>query len=211
MVYYFFIVGIVGVACTMYYIINSFEVHEDVDYVSSSEMEKIIGVENDEKIQITYQNFDLAKRKKMKAGCNILMVTDRKIYFAYYKQNHWSYMIKRIEEIYRIGYTGTEEDMFLELDFSDETILMLHMLVYGKATSNSTLFLKRFLEILDSVVLGCVDEKIKSRRRVSVNKGNSSVSKEMPIVEGRLLEINNYIVEGLKTAAPVESGRVLEF
>ena len=119
---------------------------------------------------------------------------------------------KRIEELYRIGYTGTEGDMFLELDFSDETILMLHILVYGKATNNSTLFLKRFLDILDRFMLGSIEGNKTSRRRISMNE--STLNKQNNRIEeygGRKLDINSTVLEGLKEASPVESGRVLEF
>ena len=205
------LIGIPVLIFLIYYTNKSFEVHEDVDYVTSSEMESIIGVENDEKIQVTYQNFDSSIANGLEDGCNMIMATDKKLFFAFYESGKWSYVNKRIDEIQRLGYMGTESELFFELEFTDSTTIITHMNIMGETTNNSTLFLKRFLEILDSVVLGTVDEKIKSRRRVSINKDNSSVLNEVPITEGRKLEISNYIVEGLKTAVPVESGRILEF
>ena len=209
--YYRGIVGIVVIAGFIYYTNKSFEVHENIDFVSSSEMEKIIGVENDEKIQITYQNFDSSNATNIEDGCNIMMVTDKKIYFAYYEQNHWSYVIKKIDELSRIGYTGTEEELFFELVFSDDTIIILHMEIADKLTSNSTLFLKRFLEVLDSVLLGTVDEKISSRRRISINKSPANTELTEKVDEGRNIEIDNRVLQGLKGATQVEAGRVLEF
>lgn len=203
--------GIVGMIALIYYTNKSFKVHEDVDYVSSAEMEQIIGVEIDEKIQATYQNFDSSEEDCLNDDCNIMMVTDKKIYFAYYDSNHWHFVNKKLDEISRLGYTGEgQEEYCLRLEFVDSTTIMLHMDTMGKMTSNSTLFLKKFLEVLDAVVLGTVDEKISSRRRVSVNSATPDAQHSEQKTEERKLDLGNSIIEGLRNATPVESGRVIE-
>ncbi len=85
------------------------------------------------------------------------------------------------------------------------------MEIAGKLTSNSTLFLKRFLEVLDSVLLGTVDERISSRRRISINKSPANTEQTEKVDEGRNIEIDNRVLQGLKEATQVEAGRVLEF
>lgn len=203
--------GIVGMVALIYYTKKSFKVHEDVDYVSSAEMEQIIGVEIDEKIQATYQNFDSSEEDCLNDDCNIMMVTDKKIYFAYYDSNHWHFVNKKLDEISRLGYTGEGQEKYcLRLEFVDSTTIMLHMDIMGKMTSNSTLFFKKFLEVLDAVVLGTVDEKISSRRRVSINNATPDAQHSEQKTEGRKLDLGNSIIEGLRNATPVESGRVIE-
>lgn len=203
--------GIVGMIALIYYTNKSFKVHEDIDYVSSAEMEQIIGVEIDEKIQATYQNFDSSEEDCLNDDCNILMVTDKKIYFAYYDSNRWYFVNKKLDEISRLGQMGNDQEkLYLRLEFVDGTAIILHMDIMGKMTSNSTLFLKKFLEVLDAVVLGTVDEKISSRRRVSVSNATSDAQHSEQKTEGRKLDLGNSIIEGLRNATPVESGRIIE-
>ena len=147
----------------------------------------------------------------MNDDSNIVMVTDKKIYFAYYDSNHWYFVNKKLDEISRLGYTGEgQEKGCLRMEFVDGTAIMLHIDAMGKITSNSTLFLKKFLEVLDAVVLGTVDEKISSRRRVSVNNATPDAQHSEQKTEGRKLDLGNSIIEGLRNATPVESGRVIE-
>ena len=205
--------GIIGIIVAIYYTNKSFKVHEDIDYVSAAEMEQIIGVEIDEKIQATYQNFDSSEEDCLNDDCNIMMVTDKKIYFAYYDSNHWHFVNKKLDEISRLGQIGDNQEtgkLYLRLEFVDGTTIILHMDAMGKMTSNPTLFLKKFLETLDAVVLGTVDEKISSRRRVSVNSATLDTQHSEQKTEGRKLDLGNSIIEGLRNATPVESGRVIE-
>ena len=207
------IIGIVGMIALIYYTNKSFKVHEDIDYVSSAEMEQIIGVEIDEKIQATYQNFDSSEEDCLNDDCNIMMVTDKKIYFAYYDSDRWYFVNKKLDEISRLGQIGDNQEtgkLYLRLEFVDGTTIILHMDAMGKMTSNPTLFLKKFLETLDAVVLGTVDEKISSRRRVSVNSATPDAQHCEQKTENRKLDLGNSIIEGLRNATPVESGRVIE-
>ena len=206
--------GILGIAYAIYYTNKSFKVHEDIDFVTSSEMENIVGVEIGEKIQATYQNFDSSISDGQQDDANLMIVSDKKIYFSFIENGKWSFVKKKINEIVKLGIfddSNNNQKIHLKLLFSDETSIMLHMETYGKATSNATLFLKKFLEVLDAVVLGTVDEKISSRRRVSVNQETKPVeSQQSESKEVRRLDLSEDMMEKLRNAKPVESGRVLE-
>ena len=208
----YFVSGIWGMIYLIYYTNKSFKVHEDVDFVTSSEMEKIVGVEIGEKIQATYQNFDSSTNDGLQDGANIMIVSDKKIYFSFLENGEWFFVKKNVNEIAKIGTTGDENNFYLKLLFSDETSIMLHTETYGKATSNNTLFIKKFYEVLDAVVLGTVNEKISSRRRVSVNQEAKPIeSQQSENKEIRRLDLSNDVINKLKNATPVEAGRVLEF
>lgn len=209
------VTGILGVAYYIYYSIKSFKVHEDVDFVTSSELERIMGVEVGEKIQATYQNFDSSVNEELQDDANLMIVSDKRVYFSFIKDGVWSYVKKGINEITKIGIfddTYNHKKIHFKLVFSDNTSILLHMESYDKATSNSWLFLRKFLQVLDAVVLGTVDEKISSRRRVSVNQETKSVEgQQSENKEIRRLDLSNDMIEMLINAKPVESGRVLEF
>lgn len=207
--------GILGIAYAIYYTNKSFKVHEDVDFVTSSEMENIVGVEIGEKIQATYQNFDSSISDGPQDDANLMIVSDKKIYFSFIENGKWSFVKKKVNEIVKLGIfddSNNNQKIHLKLLFSDETSIMLHMETYGKATSNATLFLRKFLEVLDAVVLGTVDEKISSRRRVSVKQETKPVeSQQSENKEVRRLDLSEDVMDKLRNATPVESGRVLEF
>lgn len=211
----YIVTGIWGVIYAIYYTNKSFKVHEDVDFATSSELENIVGVEIGEKIQATYQNFDSSTNDGVPNDANIMIVSDKKIYFSFLEDGEWSFMKKNIDEIEKIGIfddSNNHQKIHLKLLFSDETSIMLHMETYGKATSNANLFLRKFLEVLDAVVLGTVDEKISSRRRVSVNQEAKPVeNQQSENKEIRRLDLSNDVINKLKNATPIESGRVLEF
>ena len=199
----------------LYNLKKSFNVHEDVDFVTSSEMESLVGVEIGEKIQATYQNFDSSTGDYLKDDAYLVIVSDKRIYFSYVENGKWSFMRKTINEITKmaiIGDTKNEDKTYLKLVFSDETRIILSLETFEKMTSNKFLFLKKFLDVLDAVVLGTVDEKISSRRRVSVNQETKPIeSHQGENKEIRILELSNDVMEKLRNATPVEAGRVLEF
>ena len=57
-----------------------------------------------------------------------------------------------------------------------------------------------------------MDEKISSRRRVSVNQETKTVeSQQSENKEIRRLDLSSDVINKLKNATPVEAGRVLEF
>ena len=207
--------GIIGLVYYMYYNNKSFKVHEDIDFVSSEEMERIIGAEIGEKIQATYQNFDSSVQGKLEDDSNLMILSDKKIFFSYIEKGEWLFIKKNINEVVKIGIfddSYNNNKIYLRILFSDNTDLMLHLETYGKTTSNALLFIRKLLVVLDAVVLGTVDEKITSRRRVSVNQETKPIeSQKSENKEVRRLDLSEDMIEKLRNATPVESGRVLEF
>ena len=205
--------GIIGLVYYMYYNNKSFKVHEDIDFVSSEEMERIIGAEIGEKIQATYQNFDSSVQGKLEDDSNLMILSDKKIFFSYIEKGEWLFIKKNINEVVKIGIfeDSNNNKIYLRILFSDNTDLMLHLETYGKTTSNALLFIRKLLIVLDAVVLGTVDEKISSRRRVSVNQETKPIENQQnDNKEIRRLDLSEDMIEKLRSATPVESGRVIE-
>ncbi len=208
---------LIAALLALYYAQKSFAVHEDVDYVANMEASNLLGMEVDEKIQASYLNFGVSK--KPSKGSNIMLLTDKKLLFAFCEGTKWSLMNKYLKDIAKIGRVNTEgvvnltsSSSCLYIEFVDNTSLSLHMSLNDKLTSNPDLFFKKFLTTLDAVVLGKTDEKIASRRRVSVNnepKPSASVSEEG--IETRTIDIGSTILDNLRGATPIEPGRTLEF
>lgn len=199
------IIFLVGGLMGIYYIKKSFEVHEDVDYVANQELANIIGMEVDEKIQASYQKKDV-----------IMLVTDKKIICASMRNRQWNVLNKKLDSISSIGiYTPMmmgslfNSEIYMQLIFTDLSRVELKMDMFDKFTSNPDLFFKRFLIALDAFVLGKTDEKIASRRRVSVNSEyKPSNNKEINI---RTIDLSDTVLCNLRDATPFESGRILEF
>lgn len=211
-----YIFYLLSVYAALYFANKSFSVHEDVDFVTNSEVSELLGMEIDEKVQASYQNFDSSSVKK---GSNMILLTDKKLLFAFYDGTKWSLMNKMLKEITEIGRLSTDgivnltsSSSFLHVAFSDNTCLGLHMDLYDKMTSNPDLFFKKFLTTLDTFLLGKTDEKIASRRRVSINSDNKvSTKSNEENTNVRSIDVSNTIVDNLRNAVPVEVGRVLEF
>lgn len=208
---------LIAVLIALYAAQKSFAVHEDVDFVANMEVSDLLGMEVDEKIQASYLNFDTSN--KPSDGSNIMLLTDKKLLFAFYDGSKWSLMNKFLKDIAKIGRINTEgvvnltsSSSCLYVEFIDNTNLILHMNLYDKLTSNPDLFFKKFLTTLDAVVLGKTDEKIASRRRVSVNnEPKPSVSDNNEGIDVRTIDISDTILGNLRDATPIESGRTLEF
>ena len=208
---------LIAVLIALYAAQKSFAVHEDVDFVANMEVSDLLGMEVDEKIQASYLNFNTSN--KPSDGSNIMLLTDKKLLFAFYDGSKWSLMNKFLKDIAKIGRINTDgiinltsSSSCLYIEFIDNTNLSLHMNLYDKLTSNPDLFFKKFLITLDAVVLGKTDEKIASRRRVSVNNvPKSSVNVNDEGVEVRKLDISDTILGNLRDATPIEPGRTLEF
>ena len=205
------VVNLMILLMTFYYVQKSFSVHEDVDFVANMEVSDLLGMEVDEKIQASYLNYDSSEAPSK--GNNIMLLTDKKLLFAFYDGSKWSLMNKFLRDVVKIGRINLPSNSScLYVEFNDDTNLCLHMNLYDKLTSNPDLFFKKFLTTLDAVVLGKTDERIASRRRVSVNnepKPSVSVNEEGNDV--RTIDISDTIISNLRDATPIESGRTLEF
>lgn len=202
------LVSLVLVLIGLYQIPKLFKVHEDVDYVANQELSDIIGMEVDEKVQASYLKKDV-----------VLLITDKKILYAYQDNMQWSFFNKKIDEISQIGvYASTmmgaffNETIYFLLIFNDLTKVQLKMDLGDKITSNPDLFFRKFLITLDAVLLGKTEEMIACRRRVSVNnESKPPVSVNNEGIEVRTIDISDTILGNLRDATPIESGRTLEF
>lgn len=191
----------------LYFLRKSFKVHEDVDYVANQELADILGMDIDEKVQASYLKDDI-----------IFLLTDKKIIFAYLKGKRWKVINKKIDEISKIGVYSPmmkgsffNTDLFFSLTFDDSTTVGLEMELIDNITSNPDLFFKKFIATMDKVLLGKIDERVASRRRVSVNnepKPAPSVNEEGSSV--RKTDISETILENLHNATPIKTSRTLE-
>lgn len=199
-----------AIPIVLYFINKSLVMHEDVDFVTNIEVSELLGMEVDEKIQASYQNFDSSD--VIKSGNNMMMVTDKKVIFAVNNGANWELVKKKLSDIVNVGHVQYNNDSYLKLVFSDNVTIGLHMGMFDKITSNPSLFFRKFLIVLDAVLLGKTDEKIASRRRVSVNnesKPSASVIDEK--IDVRTIDISDTILGNLRDATPIEPGRTLEF
>lgn len=210
------ILYLISALAAFYYISKSFKYHEDVDFVTNNEVADLLGMEIDERVQASYQNFTSDSIEK---GNNMMLLTDKKMMFAFFDGNTWSLVNKNLRDICKIGRINTDgilnltsTSSYLFVAFSDGTNIGLHMDLCDKITSNPDLFFKKLLTTLDAVLLGKTEEKIQYRRRVSVNnepRPSESVTDESTDV--RMIDISNTVLDNLRGATPIETGRTLEF
>ena len=201
------LLSLIGCLIVFYFMMKSFKVHGDVDYVANQELSDCLGMEIDEKIQASYLKKNV-----------VMLLTDKKIICSYFEDNQWKILNKRLDEIVKIGvYTPVmmgslyNTDIYFLLLFTDSTRMELKMELEEKITSNPDLFFRKFLVTIDAVLLGKVDEKKQSRRRVSINK--VVVPERKPIesqTKGRRIDISNKVIPHIQSAKPVEPGRLLE-
>ena len=197
----------------MYYVILSYKFHEDVDYVANQVLEDLIGCNIDEKIIASYQNYD-SENVDRKKGDSLLVVTNRKFFYAVYDGNTWFSLKRRIQDLMAIGYTGSiigGGEYILGLRFKDETAVSLKMCTINKITSNSDLFFKRVLCILDAYLLGETITGNKPRRRVSVGTTSATGTASEPSSARKVnLEISEEMAAQIKAGEEIGSGRRIE-
>ena len=203
------ILGIVGTLVALYYMTISFKAHEDVDFCVNEAVAEMLGFEIDEKIQCSYED---------KATNKMLIATDKKLFFAYTKDNKQLLLTKRIDELSEIGILTSKmlgsvlsTDVYLFLRFADSVQLQLRMDLGDSLTSNPALFFKKFLLVLDDYLLGRVGQRNASRRRVIVSdEANVGNQENTPVTEGRSIDISESISQTMKDAIPVTDNRNLE-
>jgi hypothetical protein len=191
----------------IYYYLKSLKVHADIDYTTNEYLTELIGIDVDEKIKASYQNFD--STKKIKKDNNLIIVTTRKIYFANYNGKNWETMTKLLSDINKIGIARNDADSYLKLIFSDETSLGLRLELDEKITTTPQLFLKQFLSTLDDSLLGVQSPSGNSRRRVSISNENKIVAGNSGNLS-RIIELNPILINELKSSEEIKSGRNLE-
>lgn len=120
-----------------------------VGLVSNPELEEIIGMEEGEHIWGNYKNFD-STISSHKQNDTIILVTDRKIFYANYSGGKWFSLMRYMNEIAEIGIAGYGSyEVYLRLRFTDNTSLELNLSLYDKRTSNAIVFVESLLTSLD--------------------------------------------------------------
>ena len=208
--------AIVG-SLVLYYSIKSLKVHEDVDYTTNQAMEDLIGMDIDEKVCASYQNFDGEQKKNVK-GDNLLVVTNRKIFYATHNGKVWMILKRSFDDLVKIGHTNgnsSGSESILIMTFKDATSIKLKMDVLDKPTSNPTLFFKQFLNVLDAYVMGYDMVRNNTRRRVAVGGtavDNSQIeaSKSNNVARKVNLELSGEILTQMQMGQEFSGNRRLE-
>ena len=196
--------GLIG----LYYWSKSIKFHEDIDYGANEFIADLIGLNVEEKIIASYQNFDSSKAKRKKND-NLIVVTNRKIFFAVYGGTSWMTLNKLLSEVVKIGIARNNVNSYLKLVFEDSTSLGLRLDLYDKITTTPQLFVKQFLTALDASFLGYELVGNNNRRRVSnSNKNITSVKDSNKQI--RNIELNSSLLSEIKSSEEIKSGRILE-
>jgi hypothetical protein len=193
---------------TYYYWSKSIKFHEDIDYEANEFLADLIGLSVDEKIVASYQNFDSSKAKRKKND-NLTVVTNRKVFFAVFNGTNWMTLNKLLSEIVKIGIARNDVNSYLKLVFEDNTSLGIRLDLYEKITTTPQLFVKQFLNTLDASLLDYNVVSKNNRRRVSISQENTSVDNNSSN-QKRSIELNQTLVNELKTSEEIKSGRILE-
>jgi hypothetical protein len=191
-----------------YYWLKSIKFHEDIDYESNEYIADLVGISVDEKIVTSYQNFDSTKTKRKKND-NLIVVTNRKIFFAVFNGKKWLILNKLLIEVEKIGIARKNVNSYLKLVFDDKTTLGLRLDFYEKITTTPQLFVKQFLSTLDASLMGFDVVCNNNRKRVSIANNNES-RKNNSSNQTRIIELNPTLLSELKVSEEIKPGRILE-
>ena len=185
-------------------------VHGNVDHETNEFLSEALGVDVDEIIQVSTQTFDDTE-EELENGAKLLVMTNRRIYFASFQEDHWIKCNEYLKDISSIGlkHTMTDEGfginsfngaIQMRLMFNDNTSLHIDLDVSNKTTTTPSLFVKTFLETIDNHLLGRLPEKKNRRRRVTTTtEGQPSAQPT----------VSQSIIKGISNAEQV-SGRKLD-
>lgn len=187
---------------------KSLKVHSDIDYTANELLSELIGLNIDEKIVASYQNFDSSKPKQKKDD-NLIVVTNRKIFYAVFNGTNWMTLNKLLSEVVKIGIARNDVNSYLKLVFADNTSLGLRLDLHEKITTTPQLFVKQFLNTLDASLLGYNVVSNNNRRRVSISNENTSIANDLGN-QTRSIELNPTLFSELKSSEEIKSGRILE-
>ena len=202
------VIGILGFNIQTIIRLKSIKFHEDIDYETNEFISELIGLNIDEKIVASYQNFDGVKVNRNKND-NLIIVTNRKIFFAYFNGTNWFTLNKLLTEIVKIGIARNDVNSYLKLVFADNTSLGLRLDLYEKITTTPQLFVKQFLTTLDASLLGYDVVSNNNRRRVTITEDKVSVSNNSN-TKSRSIELNTKLVSDIKASEHIKPGRILE-
>lgn len=201
MIFKVFIVGggAIGAVWSAYSAIKLLKVHGDVDYEANEYLAEALGADVDEIVQVSTQNFD--GTEQIYSGCKILVVTNRKLYFAYFKKKKWHKCVQEFNQIRTIGISLEDKDtkaVNMTINFFDKTNVDIKLSIENHESTTPYLFVKMFLETLDNYLLGTTAEVKPSRRRVTTTRQTKEVSQndsvyvgisQSEVVTGRKLDL----------------------
>ena len=198
-----FIGGVAGVYGLIFVNLKKLKFHEDVDYSANQELMDMLKTDVNEKIIGSYMN--CSPTGKIKQNSNIVIFTSRKIFFAFRNQNKWYTLNKLYSEIDKIGIHGA-----LVLIFKDNTQLTLrYNTLEDNNISHPNLLIRQFLTALDLFCLGKTTVSNEARRRVVIQ--TESIQENFSLEKSsRAIELNIDVINELKAAAEIKSGRILE-
>ena len=207
-----YVVGGISILALGYYSMKSYKFHEDVDFVVNQAMEDLLEIGIDEKVVASYRNYDMENVSPKKDN-NLMVVTNRKIFFATYNGNTWLTLIRPFEQLIGVGY-AVEEDYCSEtlaFEFVDKTCICLRMSVMDNLASNPSLFFLQFLNALDAYLLGETITGNKPRRRVSIGTTSATGTASEPSSARTVnLEISEEMAAQIKAGEEIGSGRRIE-
>lgn len=170
---YILAVLVIGV----YQAYKALSVHGDVDFEANEALMDALNVDLDECVSVSTQTFDETE-EQLKDGDKIIVVTNRKIYYALWYDGKWTKGIENLKSINSIGLKSTslKGRTIMQITFDDGSNIMMHLDVANKMTTTPMLFVKKFLETLDDHLLGRAPEKKSRRRRVTTTGQEQSSS-----------------------------------
>lgn len=204
-----FIIPMIALACSFPYTIMQIRKHEDVDYVTKTNVEDLIGLEIDEKTTACYQNFDSSE--EVKKGSFFVVITTRKVFFAGYDGLTWHTTHKLLSDITGIGAVGLD-NIEIILKFSDCTSLMFGVSEH-KASSSANLFVRALLDSVDNALLRANKPVANRRRRVTTDSIPVAVDTPNPVspsTQIRSIEISDSVIAEIKTSESFISQRNID-
>ena len=213
--FYYLAVAVLGGLGTIiyvcYFLKKNFAFHEDVDFVLISDVSRLLGFDIDEKIQASYYN---------KYDDTVLLLTNKKLMYAFWNNGERFVMTKSFDEISRIGvYNGSylkrpTGNLYLLIEFSDSSVIEEKMQEFD-FTSNPDLFFKKFLLTLDNYLTNdnVATTTNSSRRRVSVGNSAEYEKQQEDValqMRKRVIDVSESIIQGFNGAISVENNRKLE-
>lgn len=209
--------GVPLILVSTYVFLKALPHHEDVDFSANQYLIDALGIDLNEKVLVSYQNFT---SENVKRGSSVVAVTPLHIFYAGFDGTHWIKLKRSLREISGIGITAKDEQaVVLKLAFDDKTSATIKLELYERLTSSPALVVKRLLEALDSCLLGSsIHGAGNKRRRQIVQPADHNLAKEKVSGinaksirdSGRRIDLSPAILGALERATEVAPGRKLE-
>lgn len=190
-----------GVVIGVYQAYKALDVHGNVDYEANEALMDALNVDIDECVSVSTQTFDETE-ESLKDGDKMIVVTNKKIYYALWYGGKWAKGIEYLKDINSIGLKSTslKGRTLLYLTFNDGMTIMIHLDIANKMTTTPMMFAKKFLETIDDHMLGQIPEKKSRRRRVASTEQDQKPSGQSTASQS--------IVKGISDAGQVSARKI---